>query len=72
VRFGLPGQADISGLLRGGRRLEVECKSTRGVQSPEQRAFQARVEALGGLYLVARDVETTLAAVRRANEDLRI
>lgn len=68
VHFGVPGQADISGILRGGRRLEVEVKSDRGRQSPEQREFQHRIEALGGLYLLAYELEPTLAAVRAALE----
>jgi hypothetical protein len=57
VRFGLPGQADISGILDGGRRLEIECKTDVGRQSEEQRAFQAMIERFGGLYVLARDIE---------------
>jgi hypothetical protein len=53
VRFGLPGQADISGLIRG-TRLEVECKSPTGRLTTEQRAFGDRVAKLGGIYIVAR------------------
>lgn len=66
VRFGLPGQADISGLLRTGRRLEVEVKTRTGKQTPEQAAFQAQIFQYGGLYLLARDIDSTLDAVRSA------
>lgn len=57
VLFGVPGQADISGLLLGGRRLEIEVKSRRGVQSKEQIAFKGMIESMGGLYVLARSVD---------------
>lgn len=76
VRFGVPGQADLSGILlqpvtcehcghvqHVGRRLEVECKSATGRQSEQQRAFQAMVERFGGLYVLARSVEDARRAV---------
>jgi hypothetical protein len=66
VKFGTPGQGDISGILAGGRRLEIECKTERGRQSEEQVSFQLMIERFGGLYVLARSVEevdTALAAV---------
>lgn len=57
VRFGLPGQGDISGVTSGGRRLEIECKAERGRQSDDQRNFQAMIERFGGLYVLARSVD---------------
>lgn len=57
VRFGTPGQADLSGVLDGGRALFVEIKSTTGRQSPQQRKFQAAVERRGALYILARSVQ---------------
>lgn len=63
VRFGIPGQADITGVIAG-RRIEIECKSPTGRQSPEQRAFQLRVESAGGLYLIAHSVKDVLVPVR--------
>ena len=57
VVFGLPGQADISGLLPGGIRLEIEVKSPTGRQSEDQRNFQAMIERFGGVYVLARSVE---------------
>ena len=62
VRFGQPGCADITGVLKGGRRLEIECKSERGTLSPEQEAFGKRINHYGGLWLVARSLDD----VRRA------
>lgn len=53
VRFGIPGQADITGVLNG-RRVEVECKAMRGRLTEQQKIFGQRIEALGGRYVVAR------------------
>lgn len=68
VRFGIAGQGDITGLLRGGRRLEMEVKTAKGKVSPEQEKFGAEITAMGGLYIVARSVEDALTAVRAALE----
>jgi len=66
IKFGLTGQADISGLLQGGRRLEIEVKTKAGVLSLEQVAFGARINALGGLWFVARSVDEAIAKVKEA------
>lgn len=67
VRFGIPGQGDLSGLLRLhcglGVRLEVEVKSADGVQSKKQRAFQRMIQRFGGCYVLARSVGDAVAAV---------
>lgn len=65
VRFGEKGQGDISGIFKGGVRVEIECKSSTGRQSEDQRNFQAMIERYGGVYVVARsieDVDRALAA----------
>ena len=63
VRFGVPGQADLSGIYRRpcpccgtplGQRLEIEVKTPTGRQSPAQRKFQAMIERFGGLYIIGR------------------
>ncbi len=66
VQFGEPGQADLSGILMGGRRLEIEVKTPQGNQSEEQRFFGETILRFGGLYVVARSVEETVAAVEAA------
>lgn len=67
VRAGVPGQADISGLLAPtGRRLEIECKSPTGRQRDDQRRWQAMIESLGGLYVLARSTHDVEAALRGA------
>ncbi len=65
IRFGHPGQADISGILANGRRLEIECKSKTGRLSAPQVAFKAMIEAYGGLHIVARDVGDVDAVLER-------
>ena len=64
VRFGIPGQADLTGILPDGRRLEVEVKSPIGRQSRQQRAFQNMIGKFNGVYVLARSIED----VRRALE----
>lgn len=66
VRFGTPGQGDISGLvLPSGRRLEIETKA-KTKQSDDQKSFERMIKNFGGLYVLARsleDVDRALAAL---------
>lgn len=64
VRFGIVGQADLSGILPGGVRLEIECKSATGEQRKEQRWFQEMIEKFGGCYVLARSVDDVWEALR--------
>lgn len=67
VRMGLPGVADIIGIMAPhGRWLAIETKASGGRQRSSQKAFQAMVERMGGLYVLARDVETVDAALEKA------
>lgn len=70
VRFGLKGQGDISGVIRGGKRLELEVKLPGGKYkvTEEQAAFGARINELGGVWAVVRSVEEALAVVKGALE----
>ena len=56
MRFGVKGAADITGQLRGGARLEVECKSDSGKASDDQSAFLDAVNGAGGKAFVAHSV----------------
>jgi len=51
------GIADILGVLPGGIHLEIEVKSKIGKQSPDQFIHQKKIEALGGVYVLARSVK---------------
>ena len=63
VRFGVPGQPDLMGILPGGIWLGVEVKSATGRQSPEQIAFQAMIEKFGGVYVLARSAADVWDAI---------
>lgn len=63
VRFGVPGQADISGILRDGRRIEIETKTSTGRLSRHQEAFCDMIRAFGGVYVLARCVRDVEAAL---------
>lgn len=66
VQFGVPGQADLSGILPDGRRLEVEVKSTFGRQRVKQQAFERMIRRLNGVYILARSIEDVYAALHEA------
>lgn len=67
VAFGTPGQGDITGIIMGGRRLEIEAKRTpREKQSSEQVEFQCTILGLGGLYLLCHgpdDIDRVIKCV---------
>lgn len=54
IKFGLPGQADLSGIGPGGIRVEIEVKDYRGSQSKRQAKFERMVKRFGGRYILAR------------------
>lgn len=57
VKFGVSGQADLSGITENGCRLEVECKTGAGVMGPKQKAWAKMIELYGGIYLLVRSAE---------------
>jgi hypothetical protein len=70
VRYGVKGQADISGIIRGadhahpiGTRLEIEVKTTQGTQSEAQINYGTMIVRYGGVYIVARSVEDVARAL---------
>ena len=68
VRFGLPGQADISGIIApSGRALFIEVKSATGRQSPKQVVFQRFVERYGAVYVLARGLSDVQKVLSDAN-----
>jgi hypothetical protein len=56
IRFGVPGQADISGLIKGGRRLEIEIKTGSGKLHEGQKNFRDMILDLGGLHIECRSL----------------
>lgn len=65
VRFGTKGAADIQGVLAPhGRFVGIETKREEGgVLSAFQKAWGENVVKHGGLYIVARDVQTVIEAL---------
>lgn len=65
VKFGLPGAADIQGIQGpSGRFVGIEVKREIGGRvSILQEAWGRAIESAGGLYVVARDVETVALAL---------
>lgn len=59
VRFNPPGCADIVGLIAPtGRLLMIEVKRAKGgKQSDQQVTMQRVIEAMGGIYILAKSVE---------------
>ena len=54
--FHIKGVSDILGVLPGGRLLAIEVKTEIGRASPEQKAYIAKINSLGGIAFVARSV----------------
>ena len=53
------GTADITAILNGKHcSIEVKCKATNDRMSKDQKKERERVEASGGLYFIATDMET--------------
>ena len=68
VKFGLPGQGDISGITKNGTRIEIECKDPKGRQSEDQKLFQKMIDNFNGIYIVCytwKDVESVLTHLVR-------
>lgn len=64
VRYGIPGMADISGILApSGRRIEIECKAANGRQTEQQKRWQQMIEKHGGLYVLARSISDVAHAL---------
>lgn len=65
VRAGLPGQGDIGGVIGPrGKILQVEIKVGKDRQSPKQIAFQSMIESLGGVYIIARELDEALRQIQ--------
>lgn len=62
IRFGVPGQPDLQGVLHG-RWIGVEVKTPTGRQRKNQMAFQAAVERAGGIYIIATSPEMAVEKI---------
>jgi hypothetical protein len=55
VKYGVPGQADIQGILKGGKHISIETKC-KTKQTTEQKRWQDMVESMNGIYILARHI----------------
>ena len=62
IKFGLPGASDILGIKWPGQFIAIEVKTGSGKQNPDQVAFQKMVESLGGVYVLARNIDDCIKA----------
>lgn len=65
VKFGIPGQADISGIMQDGRRLEIEVKRPGGKISDDQFSFKKMIQSHEGLYFLVYSWEETRDALSK-------
>ena len=63
----LKGKADISGILKDGRRLEIEVKAKGGKLSPEQISFRDRILQSNGVYIEADSVDALIDGLKKFN-----
>lgn len=61
------GISDLVIWVPNGKAVMIEVKTSTGVQSPEQKEIQRKVEKLGGLYLLVRSL---LDAQMQINENI--
>lgn len=84
VRFGIPGEADVDGIvpicgctLQGDRarlygvRLAIEVKTPRDRLSAEQKVFRDVILGAGGIWVECRDVDACLTEIERQVEEKR-
>lgn len=62
---GVDGQADLSGIYKDGRRLEVEIKTETGKLSEKQNNFKNVIDVFNGIYIIIRNASELEAAVRK-------
>ncbi len=75
IKFGMKGQADITGVLIVdglGFRLEIECKSETGRQRKEQADFEKMVMLAGCIYIIVRDAEQAMRLIDRNKQTLQL
>lgn len=71
VRFGIPGQADLTGIAPDGRRLEIEVKSEDGRLSEDQQRFREMILRFNGIHIVARSIHDVYEQLTACGIELR-
>ena len=62
--YGTPGQADIQGIVSGGRFLAIEVKRPGASPTKEQEGWGAMVTRMGGLYIVTTSAQDAINQLR--------
>lgn len=64
MTFGTDGQADITGILRGGYRAEIEAKTGQGKLNADQIRFREMILTWNGFHSEARNVEQVIEEIK--------
>lgn len=64
IHYGLKGSADIIGITSQGIFVALEVKTGQARQTKEQKAFEAMVLKMNGIYRVIRRIEDVLAVIK--------
>lgn len=65
VKLSKTGSADLTGVTRYGKRLEIEVKRPHEKQNEEQINFQIFIEKWGGIYIMATSAEEALLSLKK-------
>lgn len=66
ISVGIPGESDLQGIVKpNGRFLAIEVKTGKAVLNKNQEKFRDMVRAFGGIYILARDVDSAIADFER-------
>ena len=57
ITVGLPGEADLTLFMKGGKTVFIEIKTAKGRQSKQQKRFQEAVESLGFTYIIMKSAD---------------
>jgi hypothetical protein len=68
MHFGLPGSADIIGILKNGKFLAIECKTGAAKQSKKQIKFEKMIRTFCGVYLLVRESDSVLPLIQEEAE----
>jgi len=66
IRVGLPGSFDLTGIIKSGRRLELEIKTGKAKLSKDQITFQKMIRGMGGIAEEIRNLDDAIQIVKTA------
>lgn len=68
IRFGVPGQSDLTGIGPGGIRVEIEVKRPGGTVTDAQAQWLIRIHESGGIAFFAHSLDMCIGRMREAFE----